>query len=92
METEEALALLDELLAHSTESRFEYRHRWKAGDTVIWNNRCLLHKANGDYSRRAGPLSLSSHAEGREARVTRLPPGQDHWARRRPVTPICCAA
>ena len=49
METEEALALLDELLAHSTESRFEYRHRWKAGDTVIWDNRCLLHKANGDY-------------------------------------------
>jgi len=49
METEEALALLDELLAHSTEPRFEYRHRWKAGDTVIWDNRCLLHKANGDY-------------------------------------------
>ena len=21
----------------------------KAGDTVIWDNRCLLHKANGDY-------------------------------------------
>ena len=49
METEEALALLDELLAHSTELRFEYRHKWKAGDTVIWDNRCLLHKANGDY-------------------------------------------
>jgi taurine dioxygenase len=49
METEEALALLDELLAHATEPRFEYRHTWKAGDTVIWDNRCLLHKANGDY-------------------------------------------
>ena len=31
------------------QSRFEYRHRWKTGDTVIWDNRCLLHKANGDY-------------------------------------------
>jgi taurine dioxygenase len=49
MEPEGALALLDELLAHSTEPRFEYRHKWKAGDTVIWDNRCLLHKANGDY-------------------------------------------
>jgi taurine dioxygenase len=49
MDTGEALALLDELLAHSTEPRFEYRHKWKAGDTVIWDNRCLLHKANGDY-------------------------------------------
>jgi taurine dioxygenase len=49
METGEALALLDELLVHASEPRFEYRHKWKAGDTVIWDNRCLLHKANGDY-------------------------------------------
>jgi len=49
METTEALALLDRLLAHSTQSRFEYRHKWRPGDTVIWDNRCLLHKANGDY-------------------------------------------
>jgi taurine dioxygenase len=49
METGEALALLDELLAHSTQPRFEYRHKWQSGDTVIWDNRCLLHKANGDY-------------------------------------------
>jgi taurine dioxygenase len=49
MDTQEALTLLDGLLAHSTEARFEYRHQWRAGDTVIWDNRCLLHKANGDY-------------------------------------------
>ena len=49
METGQALALLDELLAHSMQPRFEYRHKWQPGDTVIWDNRCLLHKANGDY-------------------------------------------
>jgi len=49
METADALALLDQLLAHSTQPRFEYRHKWQTGDTVIWDNRCLLHKANGDY-------------------------------------------
>ena len=49
METDEALALLDELLGHSMQPRFEYRHQWQPGDTVIWDNRCLLHKANGDY-------------------------------------------
>ena len=49
MATDEALALLDELLAHSMQPRFEYRHKWQPGDTVIWDNRCLLHKANGDY-------------------------------------------
>ncbi len=45
----DALALLDALLAHATQPAFEYRHRWRAGDLVMWDNRCLLHKANGDY-------------------------------------------
>lgn len=45
----EALSLLDELLAHATKVRFEYRHTWRPGDVVIWDNRRLLHKANGDY-------------------------------------------
>ena len=49
LETPAALALLDELLAHATELRFEYRHEWRTGDVVIWDNRCLMHKANGDY-------------------------------------------
>jgi taurine dioxygenase len=45
----EALPLLDDLLGHATDARFQYRHRWKPGDLVMWDNRCLLHKANGDY-------------------------------------------
>ena len=45
----EALALLEELLAHATQPEFEYRHKWRPGDLVMWDNRCLLHKANGDY-------------------------------------------
>jgi taurine dioxygenase len=49
MEEPEALALLDELLAHATQPSHEYRHKWQPGDLVIWDNRCLLHKANGDY-------------------------------------------
>ena len=49
MSEAEALPLLDMLLEHSTQPRFQYRHRWKSGDVVIWDNRCLLHKANGDY-------------------------------------------
>jgi len=48
----EALRLLDELLAHATQPQYEYRHRWRPGDMVMWDNRCLLHKANGDYDMR----------------------------------------
>ncbi len=49
MPEQEALSLLDELLEHATQEKFQYRHKWKAGDVVIWDNRCLMHKANGDY-------------------------------------------
>jgi taurine dioxygenase len=52
MEEQEALTLLQELLAHSTQPKYEYRHRWRQGDLVMWDNRCLLHKANGDYDMR----------------------------------------
>jgi taurine dioxygenase len=49
MPEQEALPLLAELLAHATQEKFQYCHEWKAGDVVIWDNRCLMHKANGDY-------------------------------------------
>jgi taurine dioxygenase len=49
MPEREALLLLDELLEHATQKKFQYRHKWKLGDVVIWDNRCLMHKANGDY-------------------------------------------
>ncbi|HEY7088434.1 MAG TPA: TauD/TfdA family dioxygenase [Tepidisphaeraceae bacterium] len=49
MSESEALPLLDLLLEHSTQLKFQYRHKWLPGDLVIWDNRCLLHKANGDY-------------------------------------------
>lgn len=49
MDNSEALPLLDELLTHSTQLKFEYRHKWRSGDVVIWDNRCLMHKANGNY-------------------------------------------
>jgi taurine dioxygenase len=49
MAEDEALALLAELFAHAIRPQFEYRHRWRDGDLVLWDNRCLLHKANGDY-------------------------------------------
>jgi len=27
----------------------QYRHQWRKGDIVIWDNRCSYHKAAGDY-------------------------------------------
>lgn len=41
--------LLDELIAHAIQERFQYRHRWRRGDLLLWDNRCTMHKANADY-------------------------------------------
>ena len=49
LEREAGHRLIDELVAHATQPMFTYRHRWRTGDIVIWDNRCLMHKANGDY-------------------------------------------
>jgi alpha-ketoglutarate-dependent 2,4-dichlorophenoxyacetate dioxygenase len=42
---EEGRALLRALLAHVTQPEFCYRHEWTEGDLVIWDNRCVLHRA-----------------------------------------------
>ena len=40
----EGRVLLADLLEHATQREFVYRHRWKAGDLVMWDNRCTLHR------------------------------------------------
>jgi len=45
----EALSLIDELMRHATQKKYEYRHQWRPGDWVIWDNRSVMHQANPDY-------------------------------------------
>jgi len=49
MDDAAAQALIAELIEHATQPKYEYRHKWRAGDMVIWDNRSVVHKANGDY-------------------------------------------
>jgi alpha-ketoglutarate-dependent taurine dioxygenase len=42
---EEGRALLDRLLAWTTQPQFVLRHHWRRGDLVIWDNTGLLHRA-----------------------------------------------
>lgn len=49
MSDDEAHALIGELYQHATQARHEYRHRWRVGDMVIWDNRSVMHQANADY-------------------------------------------
>ncbi|MSQ57723.1 MAG: TauD/TfdA family dioxygenase [Limnohabitans sp.] len=49
MESSEAVKLIDDLYAHATQLKYEYRHQWKHGDMVIWDNRSVMHQANPDF-------------------------------------------
>lgn len=40
----EGRVLLADLLEHATQREFVYRHRWRVGDLVMWDNRCVLHR------------------------------------------------
>ncbi len=45
-----AHALIEQLYQHATQPRYEYRHVWRKGDMVIWDNRSVMHQANADYN------------------------------------------
>ena len=45
----ESDALIEELTDRMIQPDAQYRHAWRQGDVVIWDNRCSYHKAAGDY-------------------------------------------
>lgn len=49
MEDDEATGLLMEVYDWQTREEFQYRHHWEPDMLVMWDNRCVLHKATGGY-------------------------------------------
>lgn len=43
--TPEAMLLLSDLTNHATQREFVYKHQWRKGDLVIWDNRRTMHRA-----------------------------------------------
>ncbi|MDQ8730228.1 TauD/TfdA family dioxygenase [Bradyrhizobium sp. LHD-71] len=62
MDDAESDALLAGLFAHMTSERLVYRHKWRPGDLVIWDNRSTIHSATTDQ--------LPSHQVRRMYRIT----------------------
>ena len=52
MTAEESMPLIRLLVSHAVRPQNIYRHEWQKNDLVMWDNRCLLHIALGDYDRR----------------------------------------
>jgi taurine dioxygenase len=68
MDDAEGLPLLDELLAHATREKYQYRHRWQEGDVgqslpAAQGQRRLRH--------RSAPLHVPGDAQGRRAGLRR---------------------
>ena len=72
---EEGRAILEAVLEHVTRPEFRYRHRWREGDLVVWDNRCVLHRATPfDTDRQRRFMQRTTVAgDPAEARVS-LPP------------------
>ncbi len=51
---EKGRALIKELLEHTIQDRYVWRHHWTAGDLVMWDNRCVLHRGR--------PFAADRHA------------------------------
>jgi taurine dioxygenase len=49
MSEDESRDLLVELYFWQTRDEFQYRHQWEPNMLVLWDNRCILHKASGGY-------------------------------------------
>jgi taurine dioxygenase len=46
LDQEEATETIELLYAHSTTEANTHRHAWSPGDVVMWDNRCVLHRAD----------------------------------------------
>ncbi len=49
VDPEEEQSLLTDLYHWQTREEFQYHHEWQPGMLVMWDNRSVLHKANGGY-------------------------------------------
>lgn len=49
MDEKESDALLAELFAHIRKPEFVYRHQWRVGDFLVWDNCSTQHRAVSDY-------------------------------------------
>ena len=68
---EDGRALLKALLEHGTQPQFRYRHKWEVGDLIIWDNRCVLHRATPFDTTRHHRLMQRTTVSGDPAELVR---------------------
>jgi len=67
MDKEEGRALIKDLIDHCTQPQYVFSVKWNAGDLVIWDNLCSMHKGGEfDYSREKRDMRRTTVREGTE--------------------------
>jgi len=59
----ESAALLDMLKEHSLQDVFQCRVRWENRSLLLWDNRCVQHSPNSDYTEARRMLRLALHSD-----------------------------
>ena len=83
MNERESAPLLAQLMASATRPERVYRHRWRGGDVLVWDNALLMHYAELDYeatdhrhmhrTTAAAPGSSSSSSSSGDGRAGQRP-------------------
>ena len=63
LEPRESKALLDMLKEHSLQDLFQCRVRWHNNSLLLWDNRCVQHSPNVDYTEPRCMLRLALHSD-----------------------------
>jgi alpha-ketoglutarate-dependent taurine dioxygenase len=58
MPQDEGRARIEALETHATQPQFVFRHHWRDGDVLMWDNRCLLHHADPNFDAARHPRVL----------------------------------
>lgn len=53
MDQMEGRRRIEALEDHATQPRYVYRHQWQPGDILMWDNRCLMHRADPNFDAKA---------------------------------------
>jgi taurine dioxygenase len=63
--------MLEFLYRHTEDERFQYRHSWRVGDTLIWDNCATIHLATGGYGADTPRVMIRTQVLGDEALYSR---------------------
>ena len=66
---EEGKAFHRELMDHAIQPEFVYRHKWRGGDVVMWDNRATMHRVTDYDGRRYRRVMQRTEIMGREVVV-----------------------